>query len=215
MGKTLHSLPLLVCTGAVVALSACSPAAPPPVAPPPVPSIAPIAALRPIASIQELMRAEVDRSADGVWNAVATISTVKGVEERRPKTPQEWEEVRLSAIALIEAANLLVMEGRRVGAKDFAAEAAGALDSKQIQALLDSKRPVFNSFAGALREAGVVALAAIDAKDPAALEMAGGGIETVCEGCHLTFWYPNQVIPPFPEKDQAGTPIRRYGTANK
>jgi hypothetical protein len=161
------------------------------------------------------MQAEVDRSADGVWNSVATVSTEKGTVEHRPQTPEEWQEVRLSAITLIEATNLLMMEGRRVGAKEFPAEADGALDSKQIQALLDSKRAQFNAFAGALREAGLTALTAIDAKDPEALVNAGGGIESVCEGCHLTFWYPNQVIPPFPSTDEVGRPIRRFGIPPK
>jgi hypothetical protein len=27
---------------------------------------------------------------------------------------------------------------------------------------------------------------------------AGGVIDEICEGCHLTFWYPNQVIPSLP-----------------
>jgi cytochrome c556 len=175
----------------------------------------PASALRPIASIQELMQAEVDRSADGVWNAVATINGENGTEERRPQTPEEWAEVRLSAIALIEASNLLVMGGRRVGAKEFPAEADGALDSKQIQALMDAKRSQFNAFAAALRETSLTALAAIDAKDPAALVKAGGAIEAVCEACHLTFWYPNQIIPPFPKDDDPNRPIVRVGVSPK
>jgi hypothetical protein len=28
---------------------------------------------------------------------------------------------------------------------------------------------------------------------------AGAAMDGVCESCHLTFWYPNQVIPPLPE----------------
>ena len=172
---------------------------------------APPSPLSPVASIQELMQAEVDRSADGVWNPVAAISSEKATEERRPQTPEEWAEVRLSAIALIEASNLLVMDGRRVGAKEFPAEADGALDSRQIQALIDAKRPQFNAFAAALRETGLTALAAIDAMDPAGLVKAGGAIEAVCEACHLTFWYPNQVIPPFPKDDDPSRPIIRLG----
>jgi hypothetical protein len=171
--------------------------------------------IRPVASIQELMQAEVDKAADGVWDAVATISTESGTEEHHPRTPEEWAEVRLSAIALIESTNLLVMDGRQVGAKEFPAEADGALDSRQIQALIDAKRPQFNAFAAALRENALKALAAIDAKDPAALVKAGGEIEAVCEACHLTFWYPNQIIPPFPKDDDPSRPIFRSGTAKR
>jgi cytochrome c556 len=106
-----------------------------------------------------------------------------------------------------------MMEGRHVGARGFPAESDGALDSTQIQALIDAKRPQFNAFAAALRDAGMVALRAADAKDAQALMKAGGGMEAVCEACHVTFWYPNQVIPAFPAQDGAKTPIRRLGTA--
>jgi hypothetical protein len=170
---------------------------------------------RPIASIQELMQAEVDTSADGVWNAVETISTTAGTEERQPRTPAEWVAARNAAVTLIEATNLLVIDGRRVGAKEFPAEADGALDSVHIQKLVDARRPMFNGFAAALREAGLGAIAAIDAKDPAALVKAGGEIDEVCEACHLTFWYPNQVIPGFPDANDPRRPIFRAGTSGK
>jgi hypothetical protein len=170
---------------------------------------------RPIASIQELMQAEIDTSADGVWNAVESISTPAGNEERLPRTPEEWIAARNAAITLVEATNLLVIDGRRVGAKDFPAEAEGALDSLHIQALVDAKRPTFNAFAAALREAGLAAIAAIDAKDPTALVKAGGDIDQVCEACHLTFWYPGQVIPAFPDADDPRRPIFRAGTSEK
>jgi hypothetical protein len=189
-------------------MCACAPTTPPT----PASAAQSASSIRPVASIQELMQAEVDTSADGVWNAVATISTEKGVEEHRPQTAEEWEAVRLSAITLIEATNLLMMDGRRVGAKEFAAEADGALDSKQIQVLIDAQRPQFNAFAAALRDAGIVALGKIDAKDPQGLVKAGGAMEAVCEACHLTFWYPNQVIPPFPGDDDPKRPIHRLGT---
>jgi hypothetical protein len=161
------------------------------------------------------MQAQVDPSADGVWNAVESITTEKGVEDRSPRTPEEWADARLAAIRLVEASNLLVMDGRRVGAKEFPAEADGALDSQQIQTLIAAKRPQFNAFAAALRETGLTAIAAIDAQDPAALVNAGGAIEVVCESCHLTFWYPNQVIPAFPTTDDPRRPVFHAGTPSK
>jgi hypothetical protein len=166
---------------------------------------------RPIASIQELMQAEIDTSADGVWNAVETISTQAGIEERQPRTPEEWVAARSAAITLVEATNLLVIDGRRVGAKEF----PGALDSVHIQGLVDAKRPTFNGFAAALREAGLRAIAAIDSKDAVALVRAGGEIDAVCEACHLTFWYPGQVIPAFPVANDPRRPIFRAGTSAK
>ena len=203
--KPTDRLPPTLTLGAMICLlCACSSHDTPP---PAAPSL-----LKPVASIQELMQAEVDTFADGVWNAVETVSTEKGVDEHRPRTPEEWAAVRLSAISLAEAGNLLLMEDRRVGAKEFPAEAEGALDSAQIQERIAANRPAFNGFAAALRETALLAVAAIDAQDPEALVKAGGSIETVCEGCHLSFWYPNQVIPDFPKDDDPNRPIFRAGT---
>jgi hypothetical protein len=140
----------------------------------------------------------IDPAADDLWGSVETTVTVQGVQEKQPHTPDEWAEVRRKAITLIEASNLLTIEDRQVGAKPFPAEAAGALDSVQIQRRIADQRPVFVGFAGSLRVSAQRALAAIDARDPAALVKAGGELDGVCESCHMTFWYPNQVIPPLP-----------------
>jgi hypothetical protein len=153
-------------------------------------------ALRPVASIQELMQEVIDPSADGVWDAVETTVTKDAEIVQQPRTNTQWLDVRRSAMTLVESTNLLAIEGRRVGVRDFPAEATGALDSAHIQDLIAAQRPTFNAFAAALREAALTTLAAIDAQDPARLVKAGGAVDQVCEGCHLRFWYPNQVIPP-------------------
>jgi hypothetical protein len=150
------------------------------------------------ASLQEVMDGIVDPAADELWDAVETTVTSTGVEEKQPHTPEEWAGVRRKAIALLEASTLLAIDGRQVAVKPFPAEAAGALDSQQIQARIAANRPAFVGFAGALRSAARQALVAIDARDPVALVQAGGVLDGVCEGCHMTFWYPDQVIPPLP-----------------
>ena len=184
-------------------LGACSPQAAPNATAP---------TLRPVASIQELMQDVIDPCADGVWNAVETVTTQAGDQLHQPQTPDEWRGVRRAAMGLVEGTNLLVMDGRRVGAKEFAAEAAGALDSAHIQQRIAADRTAFEGFAAALREGGLSAIAAVDAKDPAALLAAGGALDQVCENCHLAFWYPNQVIPSFPRDDDPRHPIFRSGT---
>lgn len=154
--------------------------------------------LQPVATLQELMQAEVDASADSIWDAVETTTTRSGDEDKQPRTPEEWRDVRRNAIVLIEAANLLTVDKRRLAAVPFPAEAAGALDSAEIERRIAVNRAAFNQYALTLRQTAQTMLAAIDAKDPKALVTAGGVLDEVCETCHMTFWYPNQVIPPFP-----------------
>jgi hypothetical protein len=151
--------------------------------------------LRLTASIRELMDSEIDPAADFIWASVASISTQAGMEERQPRTDEEWLEVRRRAITLIEATNLLVMKGRRVSAKYEPASGAGELDTDQVQRKIDSNRVAFVALAQRLQDTGFSTLAAIDAKDPVALFELGGTIDDACESCHVTFWYPNLALP--------------------
>jgi hypothetical protein len=150
------------------------------------------------ATIQELMEDEIDPAADALWGAVGTTTTRDGLQERRPQTDEAWKSLRREAIILIEATNLLRMQGRTVARAPFPSEGPGALSSQEIQAKLDGDRVLFDRFAQALSAAGQQALAAIDAQDPAALLQAGEALDAICEACHVAHWYPRQVIPALP-----------------
>jgi cytochrome c556 len=154
------------------------------------------------ASIQELMQSVVDPPADALWESVATISTLSGIEERQPRTDEEWATVRRHAMTIVEAANLLVMDGRRVAHEGKQLEDAhtpGIWTAQEIQKAIDGSRPAFIERAHALQSAGLAALAAIDARDAQALSAAGGALDEACEQCHLKYWYPNTPKPPASE----------------
>jgi cytochrome c556 len=168
---------------AILARLVCADAATPAAAPP-QPS-------RPPLTIQELMETRVDPSADVLWDSVAFIASAKGEEERRPRTPAEWDAVRRSALALIEAVGELSVPGRRVASRDKA-PGPGELSTSDIQQLIDSNPGAFARHARGLRSAAAKALAAIDAQDADALMTAGGLIDEACEACHTTYWYPHQ-----------------------
>jgi hypothetical protein len=142
-------------------------------------------------TIKDLMDGVVDPSADYLWDSVATIVTRKGIEERRPRTDEDWKNVRRRAIALVEAPNLLMMEGRKVARPGEKSENPGIeLGPEQIQEILDGDRATFIQRAHALQDAGLKALAAIDRKDVDGLSDAGEAIDEACEQCHLKYWYP-------------------------
>ncbi len=158
-----------------------------------------VAPFKPTASVQEIMQSIIDPNADDVWNSVSTIVTSAGVEDRSPKTDEEWQAVRKHAVTLAEAANLLMIEGRPVahaGATTSSVEAE--LTADETQKLIDNNREKFNAFALALHEASNEAIAAIDAKNTEELVRIGGKIDQVCESCHATYWYPNDKRPSFP-----------------
>ena len=147
------------------------------------------------ATIQEIMDSEVDPSADFIWDSVGSIVTKEGTEDKQPRTDEEWKEVRRKAIVMLEATNLLIMDGRRVSAAYLPPEGEGVFDSRQIQQKIDANHAGFVAYAGSLHDVGTKMLAAIDARDVKGLLDNGEALDEVCEACHTTYWYPNQVIP--------------------
>jgi hypothetical protein len=150
-------------------------------------------------SIQDLMVALVDPSADAIWESVSSETSSKGNVEHQPRTAEEWLAVRRHAIILLEAATLLTVENRTVTAIGKSTEDAhvpGISTPEEIKKMIDRSRPAFDAHARALGEAAGEALAAIDARDPVRLLAAGGKIDQACERCHLAYWYPNTTRPP-------------------
>ena len=146
---------------------------------------------RTTATIKDIMDGIVDPSSDYLWDSVATIVTRAGTEERRPRTTEDWKNVRRRAIEMIEATNLLIMDGRLVAHKGEKSENPGIeLGPEEIKALIDDDRATFIQRAHALHDAGMKALAAIDQKDVEGLSDAGETIDEACEQCHLKYWYP-------------------------
>jgi hypothetical protein len=187
---------LILLPGAL-GIAGCSPNSPTTTSQPGPAATAPY---RLTATIQDLMDGIVDPSADVLWDSVAYIANTRGVEDRQPRTDEEWKTVRYSAITLIEAANLLSMPGRRVAAAHNPAvpEAPprlGELSHAEIQQRIDSTHDSFTQFARNLQDAASKALTAIDARNPQGLMDAGGVIDEACEACHVTYWYPNQNRP--------------------
>jgi hypothetical protein len=142
-------------------------------------------------TIRDLMESIIDPSADTLWGAVGTVVDNQGIHEMFPKTEEEWREPRRAAVRIIEGSNLLIMPGRDAAPAGAKSEAPGAeLEPPQINVLLREKRESFDAFARALQGLGMEALGAIDARNTALLLEIGARMENVCEGCHQTFWYP-------------------------
>jgi cytochrome c556 len=118
---------------------------------------------KPTATLGEVMHNIVIPNAEVVWDAAGTIITIKGVEEIQPQNADEWFDVESSATTLMEAGNLLMMDGR---AKD------NTKWMERCRALID---------------AGESVRQAAKAKDVAALFTRGGGLFEACQGCHFEY----------------------------
>ena len=150
----------------------------------------------PTATIQDIMQSIIDPNIDAVWNSVATISTTAGTVEKSPHSEEEWKEVRQHALVVVEASNLLIMEGREVAEPGQSTSShAVELNPAEIQKGIEQHREAFVKHALALHDAALAALSAIKAKNTGQLVEAGGKIDRACESCHAQFWYPNDKIP--------------------
>jgi hypothetical protein len=155
----------------------------------------------PIGSIKEIMDGIVDPTADVLFDAVSYNITAAGVEEKMPRTNDEWAEIRRHALLLVEVTNLLKMPGRKVAPAtpvlEFEREDPSPEDltPEQIQALIDADPAKFTRHAQTLTEAALVALRAADAKNVDQLFSAGDEIDKACESCHLEYWYPKDKKP--------------------
>jgi len=177
----------VVFAGCLVSIGACQRRQPLP----PQPEYAPTA------TIKDLMVSIVDPSADTVWLSVTTVQTVEGTVETVPKDDEEWRKVRQGAIALTEAANLLMMPGRHVAGPGEKSETPGVeLEPLEMETLIEKDRASWNRRAKGLHDAGLEVLQAIDAKDAQKVFEIGEHIERACENCHSQYWYPNEKIPP-------------------
>ncbi len=155
---------------------------------------------KPIASLHGMMVNIIDPAVDEVWESVSTTVSADGIEENKPVTDEDWQRVRGSALRLVEASNLLLIKGRSVvnaGEVTSDTDTEGVNDADEIAQAINRNFEAFTANTLAFRSASEKVLDAIEKKDVALLEQAGGDIEHSCEGCHTAFWYPNAAKPDF------------------
>jgi hypothetical protein len=189
-GSAVFALAVLVaCKGAAPA------AAPPPAAPD----------FRPTSPIAELMGSMVEPSADVLWNSVATVVNDKGVDTKEPKTDEEWAEVKRSAVTLVEATNLLLIDRPAAHPGERSKNPNVELQPEEIDKLRAQDPATWKMYVKGLYDAALPALNAVNKKDAMALLNSGEGIDTACENCHLHYWYPPNKAPasvPTPGKSE-------------
>jgi hypothetical protein len=117
----------------------------------------------PVASTKQIMRGIVGPSANVVFESVSTTVSKAGIEEKQPKTDEEWAAVGSSAAALIESANMLTIGERAIDKGEWV------------------------TMSKALAEAGMTALKATEKKDPQGVLAAGEAINTTCDNCHRKY----------------------------
>lgn len=123
-------------------------------------------AAAPVASVKQIMQGIVSPAAMTIYNAVSTTVTEKGTEEVAPRNDREWEVVGSSAVALVEAANLLKVGDR-------------ARDRSDWMRMSD-----------ALAKAAMQSYRAAEQQNVEALLAAGEVLNNSCSSCHRNYDVP-------------------------
>ena len=134
----------------VVLASSCTPAAPP-------------SPYKPVATIEELMEGTVQPAAERFWTSVSTTISAAGIEEKYPKTDEEWEVVWGGAMTIAESGNLLMMPPRM------------------------REDPEWARLSSALVDVGVEAAKAARERNPDSVLEVGEKVYNVCTECHMKF----------------------------
>ena len=112
-------------------------------------------------SVKGVMRHIVNPAAEAYWARSGEIDDASGEHDRTPKDDANWAVSLDSAAQLVEAGNLLRMDGRA----------------------RDPNGP-WNKYAVALTNAGLAAMSAVNAKDRDKTFDAGSAMYDACFQCH-------------------------------
>jgi hypothetical protein len=126
-------------------------------------SAEPDSPFKPVVNTQELMKSTIDPAAQTYWASVATIVSVEGVEEKFPKTNEEWDAIWGAAITVAESGNLLMMPPRRRDTGDWMRLSAALVDIGQQAAKVAATR------------------------NPEAVLEVGEKVYNVCTECHMKY----------------------------
>jgi hypothetical protein len=175
-----------------IVLAGCS--SPKPTSPPPRTSEL-WGDMKAVVSVKELMRDMLDPIADNIFDSVSIVVDEKGTVEKSPKTEQDWAQIRIGGTTLAEGAYLLKVprpfappgdENNSTGPE------AVELSPAQILAKIKRDPVEWNARIEALRNVGLQVLDIVKRKDVKELWDASDNLDTACEACHRSYWYPGE-----------------------
>jgi hypothetical protein len=151
--------------------------------------------VKPVVSVKELMKFMIDPVADNIFNAVSTRVTKTGVADVEPRTDEDWDRIRMGAVSLAEAADLLRI--RRPFAppgdqNDSTGPDAVELSPAQIAAKVERDPVEWNARIQAMRNVALETLDVVKRKDVTELWDVGENLDKACEACHRSYWYPGE-----------------------
>jgi len=151
--------------------------------------------MKPVVSVKELMKYMIDPIADNIFDAVGSVVTKKGIEDREPKTDEDWDKIETGAVSLAEGAYLLKVprEFTPPGVENNSeGPEAVELSAAAIKAKVLRDPVEWNARIETLRNAALAVMDIVKKRDKAAMWDASENLDTACENCHRSYWYPGE-----------------------
>ena len=151
--------------------------------------------MKPVVSVKELMRDLIDPLADNIFEAVKYDVDSKATIATEPRTQDDWDKVRVGAVAMAEGVYLLKVRRPFTPAGDHNNSAGPdfwELSPEQITAKVAADPVLWDAKIEALRNVGLEVLEIVKKKDVKALFEAGEDLDQACENCHIEYWYPSE-----------------------
>jgi len=148
-----------------------------------------------VVSVKELMKYMIDPVADNIFNAVGSVMTKDGIEEREPKNDEDWDRIQVGAVSLAEGAYLLKVPRAFAPPGDLnnsAGPNAVELSPEQILAKVQRDPVEWNARIETLRNASLAVMDIVKKRDVNGLWDAGEILDQACEACHRSYWYPGE-----------------------
>jgi len=150
----------------------------------------------PALTFHEVMKDKVDKNADELWDiSNAAIGDAAGLDASK-MTDERWAQLTTKAEAVqqaaLEIATMDPLVVARPGVKISDEGIPGGHTAAMVQERLDKDPEKLRDLANALASHMGELVAATRAHDAARAGPLIDQLDSVCESCHLEFWYPDQ-----------------------
>ena len=97
---------------------------------------------KPVADNKTLMASVIEKQANIVWESVGVVDTADGSQELRPRTDEQWQNIRDAAVTITEAGNLLMLVPRAQDGDEWMKSAAALIaEGERMIGAIDRRNP--------------------------------------------------------------------------
>lgn len=149
--------------------------------------------ITPVVTVWDLMHDIIDPLADNIFESVKIVVDKHGAVETKPTNDEDWDRIRIGAVTMIEASQLLLVQREFTPpgiSNNSEGPEAPELSPAQIKAKIEKDPVLWQAKVQALRNVGLETLDIIKRKATEELWDAGENLDEACEGCHIEYWYP-------------------------